>query len=117
MPRAAYVVQGSSTFIGIFGHGSETRCRIVTVLNNYVAVEVLTVPQTKARFEEDNELGFVRPVPAYVFQNHEGKALWRLRQFTEARYMQEVAAVPLAPGFESEGRVIGFHPFWHGSAA
>ncbi len=117
MPRAAYVVQGSSTFVGVFGSGSAARCRIVTVLDNYVAVEVLTVPETKARFEQDAELGFVREVPPHVFGNHEAKALWRLQQLTQTRYMHKVATVPLAPEFEHEGRVIGFYPPWFGSAA
>ena len=116
-PRAAYVVQGSSTFIGVFGSGTAARCRIVTVMDNYVAVEVLTVPQTKERFDADNELGFVHQVPLYIFENQEAKALWRLQQLTDTRYMQKVATVPLSPEFEHEGRVVGFYPPWHGSAA
>ena len=108
MPRAAYVVEGSSTFIGVFGSGSAARCRVVSVMENYVSIEVMTVPQTKDRFHIDAELGLIKLVPSYVFGNHEAKALWRLQQLSDMRFMRETAAPQII--VPDDCKVIDFRP-------
>ena len=98
--RAAYMVESSGTFIGIFGSGSAARCRIVTVLANYVAVEVLTVAETKERFKEDNEMGLVREIEDFVFTNMETKA-----------FAQMLKLVDVAPLSGPDAKVIPLRPF------
>ncbi len=108
LPRAAYLVEDSTTMIGVFGSGSAARCRIVTVMDNYVSIEVLTVPQTKDRFGQSADFGHVKEIPPYVFGNHEGKAAWRLQQLSEMRFMREIAAPEII--VPDDCKVIRFRP-------
>ena len=98
--RAAYMVEGSGTFIGVFGHGPATRCRVVTVTETWVSIEVMTVPQTKERFEVDQQLGFVREIEDFVFTNMETKAF--------ARMLELVDVAPNPSAVNSECKVIPF---------
>ncbi|MDJ1498914.1 hypothetical protein QNI19_38660 [Cytophagaceae bacterium DM2B3-1] len=111
LARRAYKVQGAHTFIGVFGSGSSACCRVVTILDNYVSYEVLTVSACKERFAIDNELGLIHEIKVYEFTNAETKATKKLMRLFQIQYSMNLLEPARVAEREKEtgARVI---PLW-----
>ncbi len=89
--RRAYVIQGSPTFIGVFGSGLAARCRIVTIHDNYMSCEVLTVAACRERFATEYQMGRVREIEGHHFTNAETEASRKLLELFQVQYTMNLA--------------------------
>lgn len=87
----AYMVQGAHTYIGVFGSGSSTCCRVVTILDNYFSYEVLKVAECRERFTVDQVLGLIHEIKVHEFTNAEIKASKKMLQLSQVQYSMNLS--------------------------
>ena len=104
--RRAWMVQGAHTFIGVFGSGTTARCRVVTVMDNYMSCEVLTVAECKERFAIDYQMGLVHEIEGHQFTNAETQASKKLLELYQVQYSMNLAEPGRVAEREQEEAVI-----------